>query len=301
MRTARKVAILSSVCLLAMGACSSPATPAQTDSASIGTATPTTDDWPDESDTGVPDGKALTPFSGSCTITEPNTVIDGMELDCDAVVLASNVTIKNSKVNGVVSIDTDRPGSDQWSLTLEDSEVNAGPKNSAAVSNGNLTIRRSNIHGGQTSVQCTELSKSCTIEDSWLHGQSIPPMTTEPHLGGFLSSGGPNITLRHNRVACDASDGCTGDINLLPDFGPITNVLIENNLLVANDKLAYCTYGGSRPNAFPSDNIIYKGNIFERGSNNQCGAYGPVTGFDATSTGNQWTANTWDDGASLVP
>jgi len=294
-----------------VGACTSITTPSQTDSASVDTATvdtatvdtatPSTDQWPSEADTGVPDGKTLTPFNGSCTLTEPNTLIDGMELNCDILVLAPNVTITNSKVNGVVGVDTDRPGSEQWSLLLEDSEVDAGPKNAAAVANGNLTIRRSNIHGGQTSVQCTELSKACTIEDSWLHGQSIPPMTTEPHLGGFLLSGGPNITLRHNRVSCDASDGCTGDINMLPDFGPITNVLIENNLLTSNEKLAYCTYGGSRPNAFSSDHIVYRNNVFERGTNNQCGAYGPVTGFDATSAGNLWINNVWDDGTSLEP
>ena len=44
---------------------------------------------------------------------------------------------------------------------------------------------------------------SCLVQDSYLHGQYLPP--DEPwHLGGFLSDGGRNMTLQHN-LSCAIS------------------------------------------------------------------------------------------------
>lgn len=284
---------------------SSPVSPSPTTSAQPST-TPTgpPSAWPDASNTGVPAGVTLTPYpSGStCLINQP-TVIDGKILNCTVLAYSPGVVIRNSRVNGAVYLDSDRGATAKtWSVTIENSVVDAGTQNGAAVSNGNITIRRSEIKGGQTIVQCMENSTGCTIEDSWLHGQSIPPMQAEPHLGGFLNSGGPNVTLRHNRIACDNPNGCTGDVVQLPDFGPITNALIENNLLAASDKLAYCTYAGWRPNDFATKNhdIVYRGNVFVRGSNSKCGAYGPVTGW-RDNPGNVWANNTWDDGTPVAP
>ncbi len=287
----------------------SPVSPSPTTVTSTSAPPPTTptgapSGWPDASNTGVPAGVTLTPYpSGStCLINQP-TVIDGKILNCTVLAYSPGVVIRNSRVNGAVYLDSDRGATAKtWSVTIENSVVDAGTQNGAAVSNGNITIRRSEIKGGQTIVQCMENSTGCTVEDSWLHGQSIPPMQGEPHLGGFLNSGGPNVTLRHNRIACDNPNGCTGDVVQLPDFGPITNALIENNLLEASDKLAYCTYAGWRPNTFATKNhdIVYRGNVFVRGSNSKCGAYGPVTGW-RDNPGNVWENNTWDDGTVVAP
>lgn len=288
----------------------------QTSQSSTGTSTmtrPSEPVWPGEADTGVPAGVGLAPYAGPiyidtdgssiCPITTPDTLIDRVTMTCTVVVEAPNLVIRNSQVQGAIFVDSDRLSADEGSVTIEDSDVNAGTQNGAAISNGNITIRRSEIQGGQTIVQCTENSSSCTIEDSWLHGQSIPPMTTEPHLGGFLSSGGSNILLRHNQIACDNPNGCTGDIVLLPDFGPLTNVTVEDNLLAANELLAYCTYAGWRPNDFASQNsgIVYRHNVFERGANGKCGTYGPVTGWRPDPPGNIWLDNIWDDGTLIAP
>ena len=39
----------------------------------------------------------------------------------------------------------------------------------------------------------------------------------------------------------------------------------------------------------------------ERGTNQKCGAYGPVTGFDSAGDGNVFSNNTWQDDGSVVP
>ena len=261
--------------------------------------------WPGPGNTGVPPGTSLTNYTGPCTIAAANTVIDSKLVNCTLSIQAANVTIKNSKVNGSVILDVDRPASKSWSLSLQDSEVDGGQQPLAAVGWGNLRVLRANIHGGQTEVQCEENSVSCLVQDSYLHGQYLPP--DQPwHLGGFLSDGGQQMTLRHNFVVCDApvnlvQEGCTGDINLIPNFAAINGALIEHNLLGANVGLSYCTYGGEKPSSTTpnSYNVVYRDNVFQRGANGTCGAYGPVTDFNVRNAGNQWTNNTWDNGVTI--
>jgi hypothetical protein len=134
------------------------------------------------------------------------------------------------------------------------------------------------------------------------------PNGVDWHLGGFQSNGGTNIQLVHNTVVCDhpvndVGGGCTGDINLIPDFATVSHVTLDRNFLGANIDGSYCTYGGEKSTTpYPhADHVVYTGNVFQRGVNGKCGAYGPVTGFDVDGVGNQWTNNVWEDGTSVPP
>jgi hypothetical protein len=89
-------------------------------------------------------------------------------------------------------------------------------------------------------------------------------------------------------------------INLIPHFGPLPAALIKDNFLGANAGASFCTYGGAGVE-HPASHIVYTGNVFQRGTNNMCAAYGPVTSFDSTAPGNVWANNTWDDGAAVAP
>ena len=262
---------------------------------------------PGPSNTGVPKGTSLSDYNGPCTITKAGTTIDAKKISCDVVVRAADVTIKRSRIDGVVLLDSDVPGSAKWSYTLADSEVDAGVQEHPAVSYGNMTVLRSNVHGGITSVQCGEKAVSCTIEDSWLHGQQIK-QGTDWHLGGFLSNGGHNIRIRHNTIVCDTpvtpdGQGCTGDLNLLGDFAVVADVVVSDNYLGANTGSSYCLYGGdaaSKP--FPhGNNIRVTGNIFERGKNAKCADYGPVSSFNVHGPGNVWDDNKWSNGGNVTP
>ncbi|HET9933239.1 MAG TPA: hypothetical protein VFQ35_21190 [Polyangiaceae bacterium] len=263
--------------------------------------------WPNASNTGVPPGTQLTDYTTSCTITVNGTIVDSKRINCDLVIRAADVVIKNSKVKGLVYLDTDQPSSKDWSLTLQDSEVDGGPVQRAAVSDGNMTIIRANIYGGETAVHCGEKALTCRIQDSWLHGQYMPD-DVDWHLGGFQSNGGTNIQLIHNTVICDhpanrVGGGCTGDINLIPDWATISFVTVDRNFLGANTDASYCTYGGEKSTSdYPhADHIVYTNNVFARGTNKKCGAFGPVTSFNSQGTGNVWTNNTWEDGGAIQP
>jgi hypothetical protein len=154
-------------------------------------------------------------------------------------------------------------------------------------------------------VQCGEHALSCTVQDSWLHGQLVP--NDAPwHLDGFLSNGGHNVRLRHNTIICDTpanavDGGCTGDLSLLGDFAVVSDVVADSNFLGASVGMGYCLYGGDAPaKPYPhANNVVMTNNVFQRGTNNKCGAYGAVTGFNINGPGNVWTNNTWEGGGAV--
>ena len=267
--------------------------------------------FPNGSNTGVPDGTDLGTYTGGCTIKAAGTVIDSKTINCSAVSIeAANVTIRSSKVNGRIVVDTDVNRS--WSLTLVDSEVDAGGGDLPAIYNGNVTIVRANIHGGHNGLECQEHSSHCEIRDSWIHDQ-WQARSGDTHLGGLLVLGnqvactgtnGACAEIVHNTIVCDApvntdGGGCTGDINLLPHYGPLPGAIVEGNYLGANVGSSFCTYGGAGME-YPATDIVYRNNVFERGDNKKCAAYGAVTNFDSSARGNVWTNNHYDDG-SVVP
>src|SRR5258705_3904767 len=100
--------------------------------------------WPGRSNTGVPDGINLVPYTGPCKITRPKTIIDSKNVSCDLLIRTSGVVITRSQINGYISSDSDK--STGYSFTLEDSEVNAspnGPRAVTAVGEVNFVVRRS--------------------------------------------------------------------------------------------------------------------------------------------------------------
>jgi hypothetical protein len=247
--------------------------------------TPPATGWPGPTNTGIPAGTVLTPYTGPCTITTATT-ITGKTITCGVLFIRAAVTIDRSKVNGQVLEDYISSGS----ITVTDSEVDGGTRQGAAVSNTNVTVIRSNIHGGAASVQC---GSNCTVRDSWLHGQ-YRPSGSDWHLDGFITNGGSNMTLTHNTLACDEmTGGCTADGFLAADFAKVVNVTFDSNLFVASTQVQYCTYGGA--NRLGSSQITYRNNVFQRGSNRTCGRYGPAI----YTEGSTWTGNRWDDGTPL--
>jgi hypothetical protein len=259
--------------------------------------------FPGPNNTGVPAGTTLTNWTGGCAITTNDLIIDSKTINCPGgmSIQATNVTIKNSKVSEYIYLDTDV--NSNWSLTLQDTEVYGGHYDLPVIGNGNITMLRVKAHGGHNGLQCDEHSlKGCTMTDSYIYGQEIVNQT-DPHLGGLLTDGGPvGMTLTHNSVTCDATFGCTGDINLIPNFATVQYVTLSNNLFGASDYGSYCTYGGEKPpSPFPHANhVVYQNNIFQRGTSNLCATYGPVGDFDIAQPGNVWTNNKYADGAAIL-
>jgi hypothetical protein len=262
---------------------------------------------PDLPATGFPDADStgptgsLSPYTGPCTITTAGTTIDSRTVGCDLVIRASGVVVRNSAITGRIVSDTTGA-----SVTVSDSTVNGGQQETfPTVSYRNITLQRVEVLGGQHSVQC---SSTCTVVDSWLHGQYLPSGSAG-HVNAFISNGGSGFVLRHNTLHCTAlptaSGGCTADLSLFGDFGPISDVTIDRNLFKARSTGAsYCLHAGynpTKPYGSNPTNIDVTGNVFERGTNNKCGIYGPVTSFLASGSGSTWTGNTWDGGGAVTP
>ncbi|MBB4170196.1 MULTISPECIES: hypothetical protein [unclassified Rhizobium] len=252
--------------------------------------------FPGPDNTGIPSGITLTPYDGPCEITQPNTIIDAKTVSCPLVIRTTGVVISRSKTS---RIDVDGRG---VSLTIEDSEVDGGKWQGPAIGFSNVTVRRSEVRGGQTSIQCTP---ECLVEDSWLHGQYMQPGKPQ-HLGGFLSNGGHDVTLRHNTIVCDVPDndmggGCSGSAQIYADFSALTRFRFERNFFRATPG-GFCTSFGLNPGKPFGDNptyVVVADNVWERGPNGNCAGYGPTTSFHAGGEGNVWRGNVWDDGTPL--
>jgi hypothetical protein len=253
-------------------------------------------EWPNADNTGwLAAGATLTAWDGP-TFLAANQVIDSRILT-GHIIVASHVKITRCQING--RIDCDGPN---YSLILEDCNVDGGTAQAPAVGYGNLTIRRCNMVGGANTVIGGD---NVIIEDSWLHDQYLGP-TADDHENGFLSNGGSNITLRHNVIHADEPDnghdgGVSTNCSLFGDFAPITDVLIENCYFPATPG-AYSVslgYNPSKPFGANPTNVVFRNNVFEYGPTGNGGFFGPVTSF-LDANGNVFEGNTWEDGAPLT-
>ena len=251
--------------------------------------------FPNASNTGVPAGTSLSTYTGPCTITTPNTVIDAKTVNCGLRIQAANVTISRSVVNGPVAT-----SGRSASFTLSDSEVRLGRGTVTGVGDSNFTVRRTEVTGGNRSANC---AVNCVIEDSYFHGQDIP-LQGDVHASGVRM--GANGVIRHNTIACDVPNtpgggGCSASLTGYGDFAPVENMTIDNNLIAASTG-GYCAYGGSskgKPFSGDANNVVFTNNVFERGEGGKCGFWGPIADFDPSRPGNVWSGNVWDDGSPL--
>ena len=248
--------------------------------------------FPDEGNTGVPEGVSLSAYAGPLTITRPGTVIDAKRVVGALRITARDVVITRSEVQGTVFVEP------TGSVTIEDSTVEGGTSADAAVSQYNLTLRRVEVVGARASVGC---AGSCVVEDSWLHDQYIEP-GSDWHGDGFLTNGGDDMVLRHNTLACDspetgAGGACSAAVAAYGDFEPVTDLVVDNNLFVSSPA-GFCLYAGfdpAKPHGRAASGIVVTDNVFARGTSGSCGVFGPVTAVPPGGRGNVFSGNTWDD------
>jgi hypothetical protein len=254
--------------------------------------------WPDATNTGVPAGTVL--HSCPTTITTSGTY-DSCLFSGDVSIRASNVTIKNSQINGSVDAQSGLAGQ-QSGLVIMDSTINCGcmsvgPSDTpTAIQESNYTLLRVNLYN---SGHGAAVKNNVTIQDSYIHGLGG---NTDAHKDGIFVGDGTNVVIRHNTIECNDGPlaGCTSAIGLLSDFGVISNFTIDQNLLNTNG--SYCFYGGGGPQKpYVPNHISFTNNHFGRKYNAQCGFYGPVTYFDSNAPGNVWSGNVWDDTGVAVP
>lgn len=268
--------------------------------------------WPDATNTGVPAGTVLSPYTGPCRITAANTVIDAKSINCGLVIAATGVKISRSLIKGNVTTADGIPSTGTRSVIITDSEIDAGADlNIGALDAVNFEAYRLNIHGGHRGVWCM----TCVLQDSYIHTSTLPVDGAAHESAVRMSEYGQII---HNTMVCDAPNygkdgGCSANLTGYGDYATVQYNTIRNNLFKATTG-GTCAYGGSSgknngAKPFPNaHHIVFEDNLFERGKGPSekgnfglCGYYFPITDFDTSAPGNVWTGNKWDDGGILVP
>jgi hypothetical protein len=270
---------------------------------------------------------SMATYRGSCAITAANTVIDSKVVNCRTIdVRAGGFVLKNSYLNGAI---VQSRGAAAY--TVQDSFIDSGVQFPACsngscpagkyacgdtnnqttdcgVNGSNFTVLRTEIINTNRAAYC---QSNCLIRDSYFHGTNLwPDASNLAHASSVREE--QNLTLRHNSLHCSYTGpfvngeiGCSADLTGYADFAPIRNNTVDGNLFVANPGNAFCAYGGATSGKpFSGDptngtNQKFTNNVFQRGGNRKCSAYGPVADFDKKGTGNVWSGNVWDDGAAV--
>jgi hypothetical protein len=273
---------------------------------------------------------SMATYTGPCTITTANVVIDSKVVNCRTLVVASTgggLMLKNSYLNGGIV----QSGS-AAAFTVQDSFIDSGvqypacsdgscpagkyacgdPNNQTTdcgVTGSNFTILRTEIINSNRAAYC---ESSCLIQDSYFHGTNLwPDVSNRAHASSVREEQG--LTLRHNSLHCSYTGpfvngdiGCSADLTGYPDFAPIKNNTVDGNLFVANTGNGFCVYGGAtsgKPFSGDPTNATYQkftNNVFQRGGNSKCGAYGAVTSFNSSGAGNVWSNNLWDNATTVA-
>jgi hypothetical protein len=233
--------------------------------------------FPDASNSGIHDGRALARWAGG-TISTPGMVLDSFEISGPVVIEAANVVIKHSRLHSGGPYDVlVRSGS----LTIEDSDLSGSTE--AVIGFDNWTGRRLNIH--DFAGDGVKLGSHVTLEDSFIHAFATAQGAHAD--GAQMQSGEVAITLKHNTVLAAAVSGTPANSALFiaPDQGPSSPgpVSITDNLLAGGNYTIYIVDGGN--GRYFEHNLSLTDNRFVRKS----ARFGPMDiNVPVAQTGNVW-------------
>lgn len=231
--------------------------------------------FPGPDNTGVPAGTQLRD-SGSLTITEPGTVISGLNIDGCVNIQASDVTIEKSKIScGREQGPAVQVANGLSGILLVDVEIDGKGVTGSTICCGGYTIRRANIYN---TIDGPRMGSNTVVEDSWIHHLS---RVEGSHNDTIQTTGGSNITVRNNRLDVynpDTDDLFNAAMMVGSESAPLRNVLFEHN---------YCN-GGNYTINIRSDtdaaNVVFRNNVFGRDHR-----YGVVSG--SSHPGVTWEAD----------
>lgn len=276
----------------------------------------------------------LTAYTGPAEINSCGMVIENKLVNTWLLLKVGNgthskdtpcLTIRNSKIIGTVNTMDANKGP----ILIEDTEIDTTDESMSYgipyvenLGRYNIFAYRVNSHGGDPTIKCAAY---CESKDS---------MAWAPTLGGndrhYNAFGGNGMeagswNIEHNYAACGdwsgsstgsaptGDTGCSADIGFYGDFAPVRNITIHRNLLRGqstnsfrngiDNQSAYCLnpgYYNGKPYPNPTNMTITE-NIFQRGSTNKCGVFGPTNSLNAVGQGstNVWSSNRYTDGTVI--
>ncbi|WP_247526373.1 Ig-like domain-containing protein [Bradyrhizobium sp. 199] len=222
----------------------------------------------------------LTPYFGDLVINTAGAVISGLDIHGSVFINAPNVTLENCKVTTdafyAVRVATGVTGA-----VVQHNEINGvGSGNDGDYGiMGQGKFIANNIYNVENGIGVD--GGNTLIQDNYIHDMIA---SGSPHYDG-ISIDGKNfdITIRHNTVINDHTQ--TAAIMIDNYFGPVSNVVVDNNLLYGGGYNIYSSSqfdGGSvtgvvvtnnhmgggywGPTAFTGNSPVYTGNVDDSGS-----------------------------------
>lgn len=239
--------------------------------------------FPNETCTGVPTGTTL--HSCSFMLSTANALYDGCTFNGGITVNADGITIKNSKILGVVT----GTGTGLKLMNVEIDEQNSDADAFAWIQN--FTCIQCNIHHASKGIQ----GNNFTLIDSYIHDiYGSGSSHNEPILGAD-----GNIVIKHSNLVGNFSSSSTGGgmsaaIALYTHatyWGPLNNVIIDKSRLESKNAY-YCLYGGYSVTRNPTNITVTDNYFYINPSSGTCGISGggPVIGW-YRGAGNVWSGN----------
>jgi hypothetical protein len=217
-------------------------------------------------------------------ITKAGTVISGLNITGTVIVEANNVTIENCSIANhgwaVVTIASGVTGAVVQDCTLNGlGSAPDGTGNQGIMGQG--TFLRNNISNVENGI--TVEGNNTVIEGNYIHDLNAGG---SPHYDNIQIDGGlSNIKISNNTLI--NLHGSTSAVMVDNDFGAISNVSVDSNLLVGG---AYTVYSDSNGGSAPITGVSFTNNHIGGGQ------YGDalIRGNNAAFTGNV------DDGVALA-
>jgi len=263
--------------------------------------------FPSAVNTGVLKGTTLKPISGGpdgLTITQDGTVIDGADITGWVNVNANNVTIRNSRISTT----------GYWGIMLSEGHSGLKVLNCTIVGvvgqgadNGGEDYGIANYGGPDVEIAYNDISEFAHnfagsngyVHDNYMHDMQAfiyGNGTDYAHLEDVYDGGDDTrpLILRHNTFLDQVTGdrGETAAVYATDDFGPLSNVTIDNNWMAGG---AYALYAGSRAGN-NATNIHVTNNYFSTVYFPNSGFYGPLGAYDPNGAGNVFVTNVFADG-----
>lgn len=224
--------------------------------------------FPDEDNTGVEPGVSLR-ASGSITVTQPGTVIEGLDVRGAIDIQADNVTIRNTRVTTGSHRYPIRIHPGTTGALIENVEVDAQGGDGKAIyfNSGAGTVRNSNIHSAEDGIFI--VADNVTVENNYVHNM-IRNATAHPD--AIQIRRGNNITIRGNNL--QAIHPRTGVSNAAIQIGSLVGTDRIKNLRVTDNLMnggRFTINGGGRGEV---ETATYSGNRF--GRDHQYGVAGNI-------------------------
>jgi hypothetical protein len=214
--------------------------------------------WPDLLNSGVPADVKLTASKGM-NVRVDGAVIDALDIDGAVQIAANDVTFRRCRIRAAsFSVIRIKPGVS--GAKIEDCEIDGvGDHNDGCTGIfGSGVFRRNNIHHIENGIAISQGATSSVIEDNYIHDllASGSPHYDPIQIDGDIS----NVTIRHNTLVNTHDQ--TSAIMIDNYFGPIANILVEDNLMIGG---GFTIYVDARFNASPVTNVRIVNNHMGRG------------------------------------